>query len=195
MSKLLEPLRIKEFRRFWFSGAISVFGDHLTFVAMPWLVLKLTGDPVAMGMVIAIAAIPRAFFMLFGGALSDRWSPRLVMLASNLLRFLLVGTLAGLTYLGAIDLPLIFVIAFLFGLADAFLFPAAGAMPPRLLEKEQLAPPAPSIADVYTDGGSKELMADALAPPNPIVDLELDFDALNTMLSKSLKDRELFFDS
>jgi MFS family permease len=139
MSKLLEPLRIKEFRRFWFSGAISVFGDHLTFVAMPWLVLKLTGDPLAMGMVIAIAAIPRAFFMLFGGALSDRWSPRLVMLASNLLRFLLVGTLAGLTYLEAIDLPLVFVIAFLFGLADAFLFPAASAMPPRLLEKEQLA--------------------------------------------------------
>ena len=63
------------------------------------------------------------------------------------------------------------------------------------LTEEQLTPPVPSIADVYTDGGSKELMADALTPPNPIAGLELDFDALNTMLSKSLKDRELFFDS
>ena len=57
MPNLLEPLRVKEFRRFWFGGAISVFGDHLTFIAMPWLVLKLTGDPLAMGTVIAIAAV------------------------------------------------------------------------------------------------------------------------------------------
>ena len=139
MSNLLEPLKLKDFRRFWFGSLISVFGDHLTFVAMPWLVLKLTGDPLAMGMVIAVAAIPRAFFMLFGGALSDRWSPRLVMLASNFFRFILVAALAVLTYSNAISLPLIFVIAFLFGLADAFLFPAASAMPPRLLEKDQLA--------------------------------------------------------
>lgn len=139
MPGLLAPLRVKEFRRYWIGVAVSVFGDHLTFIALPWLVLKLTGDPLAMGSVIAIAAIPRALFMLFGGALSDRFSPRLVMLVSNFLRFLLIGTLAGLTYLNAIDLPTIFVIAFLFGLADAFLFPAASAMPPRLLEKEHLA--------------------------------------------------------
>jgi MFS family permease len=139
MPGLLAPLQVKEFRRFWIGGAVSVFGDHLTFIALPWLVLKLTGDPLAMGSVIAIAAIPRALFMLFGGALSDRFSPRLVMLLSNFLRFLLIGTLAGLTYLDAVDLPVIFVIAFLFGMADAFLFPAASAMPPRLLEKEYLA--------------------------------------------------------
>ena len=40
------------------------------------LVHPLTGDPLAMGTVIAVAAVPRAVFMLFGGALSDRWSPR-----------------------------------------------------------------------------------------------------------------------
>ncbi len=75
MPGLLAPLRVKEFRRYWIGVAISVFGDHLTFIALPWLVLKLTGDPLAMGSVIAIAAIPRALFMLFGGALSDRFSP------------------------------------------------------------------------------------------------------------------------
>jgi MFS family permease len=139
MPRLFEPLRDKNFRWFWFGGTISVFGDHFTFIALPWLVLELTGDPLAMGTVLALAAIPRAVFMLFGGAVSDLWSPRLVMLTSNLLRFFLVAALAALTYLDAIDLPLILVIAFLFGVADAFLFPAASAMPPRLLEKDQLA--------------------------------------------------------
>ena len=53
---LLQPLRIQSFRRYWLASAISLFGDHITFVALPWLVLKLTGDPLAMGVVIAIAA-------------------------------------------------------------------------------------------------------------------------------------------
>ena len=134
-----QPLGIVSFRRYWLASAISLFGDHITFVALPWLVLKLTGDPMAMGMVIAIAAVPRAVFMLFGGALSDRWSPRLVMLVSNFLRFVLIVTLAAMTYFDVVTYPIVVVIAFCFGLADAFLFPAASAMPPRLLETEQLA--------------------------------------------------------
>ena len=139
MTSLVAPLRVRPFRLFWSASAISLFGDHLTFVAMPWLVLKLTGDPLAMGTVIAVAAVPRALFMLFGGAFSDRWSPRLVMLLSNFFRFLLISLLAALTFFDAITLSMLVVIAFCFGLADAFLFPAASAMPPRLLESEQLA--------------------------------------------------------
>ena len=136
---LLQPLRIQSFRRYWLASAISLFGDHITFVALPWLVLKLTGDPLAMGVVIAIAAVPRAVFMLFGGAFSDRWSPRLVMLVSNFLRFVLISTLALLTLFEVVTYGMVIGIAFCFGLADAFLFPAASAMPPRLLEPEQLA--------------------------------------------------------
>ena len=63
------------------------------------------------------------------------------------------------------------------------------------LSIEELRVPEPSIADVYTEGGSRELMAEDLEPPSPIADLELDFDSLNQTLSTSLKDRELFFDS
>lgn len=139
VTNLFSPLSVKEFRRYWFAGAVSLFGDHVTFVALPWLVLKLTGDPLAMGTVIAVAAVPRALFMLFGGALSDRWSPRLVMLLSNLARFVLIVVLATLTYLDVITLWMILIIGFSFGLADAFFFPAASAMPPRLLERDRLA--------------------------------------------------------
>lgn len=60
---------------------------------------------------------------------------------------------------------------------------------------EDLTVPEPSIVDVYTEGNSRELMAEDLDAPAPIDDLELDFDSLNEILSNSLKDRELFFDS
>ena len=136
---LTEPLKIREFRRFWLATTVSLTGDQLTFIAMPWLVLKLTGDPLVMGTVIAVAAVPRAVFMLIGGAVTDTYSPRVVMIVSNLVRMMLMGILTYLTFSGQIDIWVIFVIAFTFGLADAFMFPAASAFPPRLLERHRLA--------------------------------------------------------
>ena len=101
--------------------------------------LKLTGDAFAMGAVLAIAAIPRALFMLLGGVVVDRFSPRVVMILSNGVRMVLVATLALTTWQETIDMPLVYLVAVLFGLADAFMFPAASAFPPRLLPPEQLA--------------------------------------------------------
>lgn len=135
---LLQPLRIREFRLFWGAMAISLVGDQLMFIAMPWLVLKLTGDSLAVGGVLAIAAIPRAVFMLVGGAVTDRWSPRIVLTLSNAVRMALVLTIGMLVYAGAIHMWQIYAAALFFGLVDAFMFPASGAFPPRLLEGEML---------------------------------------------------------
>jgi MFS family permease len=132
-------MSVRPFRWFWIAAAVSLLGDQLTFIALPWLVLKLTDDAQALGAVIALAAIPRAVFMLVGGALTDRWSPRRVLLASALARMALVALIAWTTFTGRIDMPLVYVAALLFGLADAFSFPAQAAMPPRLLDDEQLA--------------------------------------------------------
>jgi hypothetical protein len=58
---------------------------------------------------------------------------------SNMVRMCLVLALAGFTFTEQIDVLVIYVIAFVFGLADAFMFPAASAFPPRLLPPERLA--------------------------------------------------------
>jgi MFS family permease len=130
----------RDFRLLWLGEAISVIGDQFYMIALPWLVLQLTGNALAMGTVLALAAIPRALFMLVGGALTDRFSPRLVMLISNLLRMLLVSLLAGLVLSGAIEMWMIYGLALLFGLADAFFYPAQSAIVPRLVNDDQLQP-------------------------------------------------------
>ncbi|MEQ8859483.1 MAG: MFS transporter [Pseudomonadales bacterium] len=138
-SPLLAAMSVRPFRWFWIATAVSLLGDQLTLIALPWLVLKLTDDALALGSVIALAAIPRAVFMLVGGALTDRWSPRRVLLASALARMALVALIAYATFTGRIDMPFVYLAALLFGLADAFSFPAQAAMPPRLLDDDQLA--------------------------------------------------------
>jgi len=122
-----------------FAGStISTIGDQFTLVALPWLVLKLTGDPAALGLVLATMAFPRAVFMLIGGAVVDRMSPRRVLLGSRAVNALLVSLLAVLVLAGAIQMWMIYAIALGIGLSTAFSYPAGSAILPQLMQPQQL---------------------------------------------------------
>jgi len=138
LNEMRDVLRIRDFRLLWLGEGISLLGDQFGFIALPWLVLQLTGDALAMGLVLAIAGIPRALFMLFGGALTDRFSSRNLMLVTNLARMVLVSILAATILGGFIQLWMIYLFALLFGLADAFFYPAASAIVPTVVPKDQL---------------------------------------------------------
>lgn len=135
---MLEVLRIRNFRLLWIGEGISLLGDQFYMIALPWLVLQLTGNALAVGTVLAAAGIPRALFMLLGGALTDRFSQRALMLGSNLFRLALVSLLSVLVLTGLIQVWMIYVMALLFGLADAFFFPAQSSMVPTLVQGEHL---------------------------------------------------------
>jgi MFS family permease len=76
--------------------------------------------------------------MLVGGALTDRFIPRKLMMNSNIARMLLTGLLAALVMMNVIQLWMLYVMALLFGLADAFFFPAQTSIVPQLVGKDQL---------------------------------------------------------
>lgn len=131
-------LRDRNFVFLWLGEAFSLLGDQFYMIALPWLVFQLTRDPLAVGTVLAAAGIPRALFMLVGGALTDRFNPRTVMMISNLVRLVLVTLLAGLVFSEQIQLWSLYVFALAFGLADAFFFPAQTAIIPRMVQPNQL---------------------------------------------------------
>ncbi len=132
--------RNHNFRLLFGGSTISMLGDQFTLVALPWLVLKLTGDPAALGIVLATMALPRAAFMLIGGAVVDRLSPRKVLLAARGSNALLVALLATLVLLGDIHMWLVYAIALGIGLSTAFAYPAGSAILPQLVKPEQLRP-------------------------------------------------------
>lgn len=135
---LLSALRIRDFRLVWLGEGVSLLGDQIYLVAAPWLTLQLTGSGLALGAVAATAALPRAVFMLLGGAITDRFSPRRVMLASNLMRMLLTALLCIAVLTETIQLWMLFVSALLFGLADAFFYPAQSSIVPQIVGREQI---------------------------------------------------------
>ncbi len=137
---LARPLHIRDFRLLFAGETISVLGDQFHFVALTWLALQLTGSGLVLGTVLMAAAIPRAAFMLVGGAFSDRFSPRTLMLLSNAIRAVLVGVLSALVITGRAELWHLYVLAASFGIVDAFFYPAMNTIVPMLVPERQLAP-------------------------------------------------------
>lgn len=131
-------LRHRDFRLLWLGQATSLIGDQFAMIAMPWLVLWLTDDPLALGTVLALAGIPRAAFMLVGGAIVDRFSPRTIMLASDVLRVLLISLLAVLVFTGTIQLWMLYVFSLIFGLVSGFFLPASISVVPTVVLPDEL---------------------------------------------------------
>jgi MFS family permease len=139
-------------------GIVSSLGDQLTMVALPWLVLKLTGDTLALGLVIALMSVPRAVFILIGGALVDRYSPKRVLMLSKyanaallaLLTLLVLNLNAAPTVALSdslsltvaltpqLALQLIYALALGLGLAQAFGMPSATSIMPLSIPAEHL---------------------------------------------------------
>jgi hypothetical protein len=124
----------------WLMGGslVSLLGDQFTLVALPWLVLRLTGDTLVLGTVLALLGIPRALFILLGGAVVDRHSPQRVLMLSKHVNTLLLGTLALLVLFDRLTLPLVYALALGIGLSTAFSIPAATSMLPQVVAPQQL---------------------------------------------------------
>jgi len=134
------PLAQRDFRLLWIGQSISSFGDQFYLVALPWLILQLTGSSLKLGAVLLAATIPRVAFQLVGGAVSDQVPPHKLMLVSNLLRGAVCAILTALALLGALQLWHLFVLAAAFGTVDAFFYPALRTFIPSIVHVDQLAP-------------------------------------------------------
>lgn len=148
VSKRKQPhlLRNRAFCLLWIGNTISWTGDQFYLLALPWLVLSLTGSSLALGTIAMVAAIPRAVFMLLGGAASDRVSPRRVLMFTAVARALIVTAVAVLLLLRTLQLWELYLLALGFGVADAFSYPAGSALLPAIVAPEQL-PAANSVSE------------------------------------------------
>jgi len=135
---ILGILSIRDFRLLWIGSATSWLGDQFSLIATPWLVLKMTGDPLALGLVVALQGIPRAVFMLIGGAITDRISQRTIMLISDAIRLALTAAMTVLVLSGAIQLWMLYFFSLAFGIVAGFSIPASNSIVPTLIPEQDL---------------------------------------------------------
>ena len=124
----------------WLLGGtmISMLGDQFSLLALPWLVLSLTGDSLSLGFAVALMGAPRALLILLGGTVADRYSARTVIMTSKLLNAAMLLLLAALLMLGHASVALAYGAALALGIAAAIAIPAGTTMLPQAL-------PAPAL--------------------------------------------------
>ena len=135
---MLAVLGSPPYRFLWTAQFVSGLAGFFNYVAIAWLTLLLTGSNLAVGTVLAAAAAPLAIFMLVGGAVSDRFSPRNTMMAAGIVRGVVMAALAVLALTHAIQFWHLVAGAVLVGITSAFYYPASTSILPRVVDKSQL---------------------------------------------------------
>jgi MFS family permease len=99
----LQVVRLRhdaDFRRYWLARVCSLTGSLVTAVAMPVLIYRLTGSAFLTALTTTLEGLPYAVFGLVAGAVGDRWDRRRVMVASDAVNVLVIGSVPLAWWLG-----------------------------------------------------------------------------------------------
>jgi len=147
----LGALRHRDFRLFWIGQLISQVGTWMQSVAQAWLVLELTHSPLQLGIVSALQFTPILLLSPVGGALSDRFAKRRVLLVSQTVMQLQALVLAALVWSGYIRYWHVAVMAVIYGLGRALDIPTRQAYITDLVGRSDL-PNAVALNSVIMNG-------------------------------------------
>lgn len=117
---------------------VSTVGDWLYRLALPFLVLELTGSAIGAGLAYAVEYAPYVFFSMLGGVAADRFDRRRLLILADLGSALIVGMLAALVTAGVDAVWLVFVVAFAVSSIRPFYHPAFQSILPSLVPAEGL---------------------------------------------------------
>lgn len=126
----------RPFRRLWYGQIVSQLGDWFDSIALYTLLLHLTNSGQAVGALIIAQFLPSAFVGLGAGVIIDRLPRKLVMVATDLLRALLV--LLFLLVRNPDQIWLIYLITIIKVTLSSFFEPARSAIIPNLARREEL---------------------------------------------------------
>lgn len=147
-SPLLQPLRTRDYRLLVVGAVVSLLGDGFYFIALAWQVYSISNVPTALSIVGVAGTVPMVALVLVGGALSDRFDRRKLMIGADLLRAAAIGTMAVLSILGVIELWHIVGLVLFVSAGQAFFNPASTALMPDLLPEQHL-PGANALTSMY----------------------------------------------
>jgi MFS family permease len=128
-----------DFLRLWTSETISLFGTHITALALPLAaVLTLDATAAEVGILNAARFVPFVAVTLFAGVWVDRYRRRPILTQANLGRALLIGLVPLGAYLGYLRMEYLYAVALLVGILTVFFDLAYQAYLPSLVSREEL---------------------------------------------------------
>jgi MFS family permease len=134
----LRSLRRRNYRLYFFGQLISLIGSWMQTTAQQWLVYKLTGSELSLGMVTFASFIPVLVLSLGMGVIVDRVERRRLLVITQSLFMITAATLAVLTLTGVIEYWHIILLALLTGVGNALDMPARQTFNIDLVERDDV---------------------------------------------------------
>lgn len=131
-------LKYKNYRLYFLGQLISFTGSWLHGVAHGWLVYQLTHSAFWLGTISAVAALPVLILSLYGGFLVDKFDRKKLLIYTQSASLLFALSLGVLTITHLISLPLLIILTFLSGIANAIDNPVTQAFVVDVVGKEDL---------------------------------------------------------
>jgi MFS family permease len=129
-----------QYRLLFGSQVLSILGDRVTAVALPFAVLATGGGVSEVALVSAAQFLPFVVLALPAGVWADRWDRKRILITSDAVRLVCQLTAAVLLLTDAASVPLLVAIAAAYGAADAFFAPAFSGLLPSTVGPHNIQP-------------------------------------------------------
>ena len=128
----------RDFGLLFLGRLVSQIGDGIHYFALAWLVLDLTGSGTALGTMLFASSVPAVILAPFSGVLADLWNRKAIVVSMDVLRGLILLTLALIFKSGYLTISVLYAATVLSSLCGVLFGPAISAAIPGLVEKEEL---------------------------------------------------------
>ena len=142
MHPILRGFQHRNFRLFFIGQLLTMIGTWMQFIAISWLMYRVTGSAFMLGMTGFALQIPILLFSPFAGVWVDRYNRRNMLLVTQTLALAQALLLAVLTFTGLIQVWHILTISLFLGTVNAFANPTRGTFLLELVESKANLPNA-----------------------------------------------------
>ncbi|MEX0989915.1 MAG: MFS transporter [Actinomycetota bacterium] len=137
--RTFDSMRVRNFRIYLAGMAVSTTGIWIHTVASAWLVLRLSGSGVALGLLLALEFLPILVLGAFGGVVADRFDKRRTLIVTQTAFAVLALSLGALVAFQVVQLWMVYAVALVQGLVTAVDHPTRQAFVPEIVGKRNLA--------------------------------------------------------
>ena len=138
LHRTFSALRHRNFRLFFYGQLVSLVGTWMQNTAQGWLIYKLTGSKLLLGVVAAAGSAPMVVFSVWGGWLADQYPKRSVLVVTQTASMILAFVLTSLVWTGVVQPWHIVVTSLLGGVVFAFDMPVRQSFMSEMASREDL---------------------------------------------------------
>jgi MFS family permease len=135
---MVRSLRHRNFQLFFSGQLISLIGTWMQTIAQAWLVYRITGSSLLLGVVGFAGQIPIFILSPLGGLAADRWNRHKIVIGTQVASMLLAFVLAALTLMHIVKTWEIIALAALLGAVNAFDIPGRQSFLIEMVSREDL---------------------------------------------------------